>query len=284
MTVSLGKRKRKGAVEEPQSGSEDEQDLRARFQRAFEAKFRPLEKDEPSPAVETPESDHDDDDSEDSDWSGFSEDSDDVQVVAHQQANGSFPETDRTQQKAYMSSKPPKSDDKQVSLRAKQKASDEDDASEAANLKHDLALQRLLKESHLLDPGTFSAKNSAPEGKGRLKALDLRLQGLGARSSLSTQEKMPIAHRKGIQSKAGGREAKRRKEAAENGVILEKAKHASVKDSKRRERSVGGPTVGKFRGGTLRLSGKELRDIQGPKRQGKGMKARSGSSKSVRSF
>ena len=137
------------------------------------------------------------------------------------------------------------------------------------NLKHDLALQRLLKESHLLDSSSFSRKASAPEGKCRIKALDLRIRGLGARESISNQEKMPLSHRRGISTKAATREEKRRKDAAENGVILEKAKSA-LKPGKRRERSVGGPTVGKFKGGLLKLSSKDLRSIEGPKQRGWG--------------
>jgi hypothetical protein len=145
-------------------------------------------------------------------------------------------------------------------------ADHEEDASETANLKNDLALQRLLKESHLLDPSTFKGKASAPEGKSRLKSLDLRLQDLGARKSVSEQQKMPLSHRKGIAAKVTDREERRRKEAAENGVVLEKAKSA-LKAAKRRERSVGGPIVGKFNGGTLKLSSRDVKSIQGPKRR-----------------
>lgn len=121
--------------------------------------------------------------------------------------------------------------------------------------KHDLALQRLLKESHLLDPNSNRAC-SGPQGKGRLKVLDMRLQDLGAKASILQQERMPLAFRKGIAGKTANREATRRKEAAANGVILERAK-ATIKpqqQQQRRERSVGGPGVGKLRGGTLKLS------------------------------
>lgn len=278
MAVSLGKRKRTAPKTDQASDSgEDEQDLRSRFQRAFEAKFRPLETTALEPTKLDAEESNEERSgaSEDSDWSGFSGDDQDdrVEVIAHAVANGSFPELDRSQQRAYMSSKPPASETTSASSKPRSKVAEEDDSTEAANLKHDLALQRLLKESHLLEPGSFNPKNTAPQGKGRLKALDMRLQDLGAKTSLATQDKMPIAHRKGIASKAVGREQKRRNDAAENGIILEKAKHAA-KDMKRRERSVGGPTVGKFRGGTLKLSGKDLRDIQGPKKQGKGKKGR----------
>lgn len=134
---------------------------------------------------------------------------------------------------------------------------------EADNIKNDLALQRLLKESHLLDPNAARA-SSGPQGKGRLKALDMRLQDLGAKASILQQEKMPLALRKGIAAKSAGREATRRREAAENGVILERAK-AVIKpqQQQRRERSVGGPGVGKFRGGTLKLSSSDVKGIQG---------------------
>lgn len=277
MAVSLGKRKRAPFKrEQAHDSGEDEQQLRSRFQRAFEAKFRPLEHAPIQPhKIDTTDSDSDSTDeiSKESDWSGFSDDEEDdpVEVVAHVAANGNLPEVHRSHQRAYMSSKPPSSAAESMHSQSKQKSAEKDDASEAANFKHDLALQRLLKESHLLEPGSFNTNSTVPEGKGRLRALDLRLQDLGAKTSLATQEKMPIAHRKGISSKAVGREQKRRKDAADNGVILEKVKHAT-KDTKWRDRSVGGPTVGKFRGGTLKLSGKDLRDIQGPKKQVKGNK------------
>jgi hypothetical protein len=145
-------------------------------------------------------------------------------------------------------------------------ADHEEDASETANLKNDLALQRLLKESHLLDPSTFKGKVSVPEGKSRLKSLDLRLQDLGAKKSVSEQQNMPLSHRKGIAAKVTDREERRRKQAAENGVVLEKARSA-IKTAKRRERSVGGPTVGKFNGGTLKLSSRDVKSIQGPKQR-----------------
>lgn len=144
--------------------------------------------------------------------------------------------------------------------------SKQDNETEASNLKHDLALQRLLKESHLLDPSSFHGRFSAPEGKGRLKSLDLRLKDLGAKESSSQQQKMPLAHRKGIVAKAAGRESKRRRDAVENGIVLEKAAKGTrarpARVEQRRERSVGGPTMGKFRSGTLKLSQRDLKSIE----------------------
>lgn len=98
--------------------------------------------------------------------------------------------------------------------------------------------------------------------------MDLRLQAVGAKTSILKQEKMPMSHRKGIKAKQSEHEERRRKEARENGVILEKAK-MSAKSSweRKRERGVGGPGVGKFMGGTLKLSKKDILDIEGPKRR-----------------
>jgi Domain of unknown function (DUF4602) len=163
------------------------------------------------------------------------------------------------------SAKPPVLDDS-MPMSDKYKKQDQDSteetAAEAINLKHDLELQRLLKESHLLD----RSSNSSLSHTHRHKAIDLRMQSLGAKSSLFRQEKMPLAHRRGIVAKASQKEATRRKEAKENGIILEKEATARNGKSVRRERGIGGPTIGKFEGGTLKLSRKDIDDIQGPKR------------------
>ena len=98
--------------------------------------------------------------------------------------------------------------------------------------------------------------------------MDLRLQAVGAKTSILKQEKMPMSHRKGIKAKQSKHEERRRKEARENGIILEKAKiSAKTSWQQKRERGVGGPGVGKFTGGTLQLSKKDILDIEGPKRR-----------------
>ena len=138
----------------------------------------------------------------------------------------------------------------------------EEGNSETVNLKNDLDLQRLLKESHLLE----QAKGSPDLGTHRHTAMDMRLTSLGSKSSLSGQGKMPLAHRKGIVAKAGSREALRRKEAQENGIVLEKFMKSAVQPKGKRERGVDAPAVGKFRGGTLRLSKDDIAGIRGPRR------------------
>ena len=134
-----------------------------------------------------------------------------------------------------------------------------DDLNEADNLKNDLALQRLLRESHLLDPSSSLTLS----GSNRHKAIDLHLRSLGAKASVLVQEKMPMAHRKGILSKTKVREKQRRTEAKENGIILEKANGDKVISSKRREKGIGAPAVGKFKGGMLKLSKQDLVAIRG---------------------
>lgn len=70
--------------------------------------------------------------------------------------------------------------------------------------------------------------------------------------------------RKGIVAAAGAREAKRRREAKENGVILERE---TGKKKGRRERKrdfgVDRPGVGRLKGAELRLSDRDIRGIEG---------------------
>ena len=131
---------------------------------------------------------------------------------------------------------------------------------ESVNIQKDLALQRLLKESHLLD-------SSGPlhhTGQARHRALDIRLQDLGSKASVFGQQKMPLAQRKGISAKMTERERSRRYEAKENGIILEKGRSVSRRSDSKRQKGIGAPSVGKFRGGTLTLSKNDVRQIQGP--------------------
>lgn len=154
----------------------------------------------------------------------------------------------------------------EVRLKQANAIDSEEAISDAQNLKKDLALQRLLKESHLLDhESSFS-----PYGQNRHKAMDLRLQELGTKLSLYHQRNMPMAQRKGIAAKVVGREETRRKEAKENGIILEKVAQGRKSNDAKRQRGIGAPSVGKFRGGMLTLSKKDVVEIQGRKKTSKG--------------
>jgi hypothetical protein len=143
-----------------------------------------------------------------------------------------------------------------------------DDEVEVTNLKNDLDLQRLLQESSLLKKHKEASKAD------RHRTIDLRLQSLGLKSSLYSQEKMPMAHRQGIKARAHSREELRRKDARENGIVLEKASQKGSRDKPKRERGVDAPGVGKFRGGTLKLSRRDVADIQGPKQNTRGGRRR----------
>ncbi|KAL2219813.1 hypothetical protein M432DRAFT_280942 [Thermoascus aurantiacus ATCC 26904] len=250
------------------------------FRRYFESRFEPLE---PIPVKNSQSSqsttaineDEDEDENEDTDseWDGISEENDDspqVEVVEHMDTRNMTDNmlVDKKSRKAFMNSKPPSFSDSSTikSTSTKKDQEDDDDAMDAEDLKNDLALQRLLKESHLLE----SASDLNPTGKNRHKAIDLRIQALGAKKSIYTQEKMPMSHRRGILAKAAKREEKRRREARENGIILEKPTFKPKNSNKRRERGIGGPSVGKFVGGTLKLSKADVTRIQGPSKESKG--------------
>ncbi|KAH0537369.1 hypothetical protein FGG08_005811 [Glutinoglossum americanum] len=146
-----------------------------------------------------------------------------------------------------------------------QPGDESDDVTDAASLRNDLALQRLLTESHLLDPQS----SYSPTGANRHKANDLRLQSLGSKSSILTQDKVPMSHRRGMMAKKSEREERRRQEAKENGIILEKVKKVKRANLDRRERSIGGPGVGMFKKGMLRLNKRDVAEIEGPKGYGR---------------
>ncbi|KAL8871195.1 MAG: hypothetical protein Q9174_002921 [Haloplaca sp. 1 TL-2023] len=272
MTVILGKRKRRKEIAkaEPQPGFEDEshgEQAQNLLRKYFESTFEPLESS--TPVVLTSSSvkdDHDTDDASPIEWSGLSEDEErSTIVVDYQKLPSTSLDVSREHLKSFMTSKPPLQPDKPPAT-AKKKGNEPIDAQEAAtdaaNLQKDLALQRLLQESHLLDP----ASTTAPSGQKRHKALDLRQQALGSKSSVFLQKNMPLAQRKGIVAKTVERADKRRRDAKENGIILEKAVAMKRKEPQR-QRGIGGPNVGKFSNGMLTLSKKDVANIVGPKKR-----------------
>lgn len=298
MAPALGKRKRVTRAEleqesrspSPSSGSGDDsgaEDLQAVFRRAFEAKFKPLPTEPKKPKIEDipVQEDEEEEDEEESNWSGISDHENDVEVVEYHDPHRELDDTERAEMKAFMSSKPPTSASKSTSTSSSQKRNkkiEDADTTEASNLKNDLALQKLLRESHLLSAsssGTSTPNTLTATGVDRHKSMDLHLQSLGAKGSIFTQKKMPMAQRKHMELKARTTEAKRRAEAREAGIVLEKENKASTgkKVERKRERGVGGPSIGKFRGGTLSLSKKDVRSITGgggAKGKGKGKKGK----------
>ncbi|KAF2669480.1 hypothetical protein BT63DRAFT_455460 [Microthyrium microscopicum] len=281
MTVTLGKRKRtqpKSTIKSTKSTDSDDESQHVQdvFRKHFEAQFKPLPTEE-----NTAQSQEDlrSDASSDSDsWSGFSEDENTIEVVEHTNDRPARSDVlDKHELKAFLSSKPPPSSTTNTTKPFKSIAPTPpaDDEDSTANLKNDLALQRLLSESHLLT-NTSSTPLQA-SGKARLKALDLRFQSLGSKESLYKQ-KMPMVARKGMVKKAAEREYKRRSEAKEAGIVLErvvkKKPLGGMLGGKKKDKGVGGPGVGKFRGGTLSLSRQDVADIQGMKGHGPFQKKR----------
>ncbi|CAK7567230.1 MAG: pre-rRNA processing and 40S ribosomal subunit assembly [Sporothrix epigloea] len=88
-----------------------------------------------------------------------------------------------------------------------------------------------------------------------------------ASESIFTQAKMPMSMRKGIAAAAASRESKRRQEARESGIVLERpAAKAVSKSAARRMRAVDAPAVGRMRGSELRLRDRDVREIEGAKK------------------
>lgn len=75
-----------------------------------------------------------------------------------------------------------------------------------------------------------------------------------------------MSHRKGMIAKAKERETSRRIHARENGIILERPKSTKAATSKKRDRGVGSPAVGKFKRGMLTLSKRDVAEITGERR------------------
>ncbi|KAF1957393.1 hypothetical protein CC80DRAFT_410694 [Byssothecium circinans] len=288
MAHALGKRKRitREELEHPSrspspSSDSDAEDVQALFRKAFEAKFKPLEIEPVQKKVNEDESEDGEEEEDESDWSGISsegEEDNNVEVIDY--AADSLPTSEkasRGEMRAFMSAKPPSSSTTSTSTKPSRasKKEDNDDSTEALNLKNDLALQNLLRESHILSTHapTYSTRGDTPSAKPtsiatRHKLVDLHMQSLGAKGSIFTQKKMPMQYRKGIAAKATLREDLRRKEAKENGIILERksrgsgsGKGAVGKRDRDRDRGVGAPSVGKFKNGTLTLSRKDVNSI-----------------------
>ncbi|KAH8128605.1 hypothetical protein ACSS6W_003669 [Trichoderma asperelloides] len=233
-------------------------------------------------------SDEDDDELDDDDEE--EEDEDDapiVEVVDHSAPQSSKANTmSKRELKAFMSSRPPdqtsSSSNKPAPAPSSSKSSSSLPEDAPSLLAQDLELRRLISESHLLQTNrplslsaALSTTSSGPaepkafaSGRVRQKALDLRIQALGSKMSIHKQEKMPMHMRKGITAAAVEREAKRRREAKESGVILERE---TGKKKKRDRRGGGGggggggfgPAVGRLKGAELRISERDVKKIEG---------------------
>lgn len=313
MTSVLGKRKSRRAEKDPAEVAAAQEKLR----KFFEAQYEPIV---PTDGTEKEAADGDgevadersdeesDDDGEDGDSNASDEDEDDewgglsgdenpkddttpqIEVVDYTTAVSHPTSSDPTRRKAeraYLSSRVPSALPTAAAEPTKQSSKKAADEDSTTLLRDDLALQRLLTESHLFE-STFGAnaagKGVEHEGRNRHKATDLRLAALGSKDSIYKQAKMPMAHRKGIIAAAEKREEKRRREARENGIVLERpttgvhegwtglkgkkskssaSSRGGAGGSRKREAAVDAPAVGKLRNGLLQLSKKDIREIEG---------------------
>jgi hypothetical protein len=288
MATVLGKRKSRTKNYGP---SVSEEEARAKLARFFEAQHKPLFSTiNSTPAPNTDEEPASDSEASDDDsWDGLSEDdveeeseSSAIEVVAHTDAYSTTTTINKRESRTWLSSRPPiptSAEDTPSSTDKKGNATKEEDA--PSLLKNDLELQRLLAESHLFSAAaakTGDTGEASTEHVGRYRhlATDLRLSALGSKTSIYKQVKMPMSFRKGIQSVAAGKESKRRREARENGIVLERpgasnlSKKASKEKRKGSSRAIDAPAVGRMSNGMLRLSKQDIASIEdsGPRRRG----------------
>ncbi|KAJ6264048.1 hypothetical protein Dda_0188 [Drechslerella dactyloides] len=243
------------------------------FRRHFEARFGSIDlspaptarenSNPPSTTPTHPPSDDDEKDGSDSDgssWDGI-DDTPAPEVISYDFSKPlPPPSTKPSTRRSFMSSKPPTSTSTTITTTTP-KPTPEEAAADAENLKHDLALRRLLSESHLLDNSLSHAS-----ARHRQQALDARIVALGGTplADLSgAASRTPMAIRQGMTRAQDRRAEKLRSSARENGIVLSKSQMKKTKKTttnKKRDRGVGAPAVGKFRRGALILS---RRDVAG---------------------
>ncbi|KAH9900554.1 hypothetical protein F4778DRAFT_148818 [Xylariomycetidae sp. FL2044] len=328
-TTVLGKRKSRAATTRSEEPSISHEEAQAIFARHFESQFAPLSPPSTAVSVGNASAPHETEDlrssdsenEEDGSWDGFSGDEEyeqqqqqqngeeptAVEIITHASLpSRTAPETalSKRESRVYLSSRVPSSSTTtttttvtSTSRKTKPTTTEEDAPS---LLKNDLALRRLLSESHLLQKpgstgtgtGTGTVVVGEHTGRNRHLASDLRMASLGSRESVYAQARMPMAMRKGIEGARARREDKRRREARENGVVLErpssttsvsvgagkKKKMTMSKNGnhqgrgggggggnipRKRELDVGAPAVGRMRNGMLKLSRRDIAEIQG---------------------
>ena len=277
MATILGKRRRPIAQVDPSDESDyltHQSTYQEALRKHFETAFEPVEIVATTTSSHTGTGSHENysgsdigDRDDDSDWDGLSED-EDVQIVSYGTTTLLQEDEDiiKSQRKSFMSSKPPATEQKAVTSKNQTQASLIKEATNAFSLtSEDLALQRLLSESHLLTGTTRSTL--LPTLKARQSAQDLRLRSLGAKKSVDAlgAGNTPMAVRKGIETKKDSRERNRRQHAREAGIVLEREDRSSADKDKRRKRAidVGAPAVGRWKGGTLTLGKQDVAEIRG---------------------
>ncbi|SPO00503.1 uncharacterized protein DNG_03251 [Cephalotrichum gorgonifer] len=272
----------------------EEEAARAIFRKHFEAQFEPLpqksskaekkahdedEDDEDFDGDSGSDSDGDEDDGDSSgedgeEWGGISDDDEPepaVEVVDYSaSATSNTALLGKREHKAFMSSRPPSHHESESKRTAASTTPASDYPEDARTLlAQDLELHRLITESHLLDPTSKLHSKPFTEGRIRMHTTDLRITSLAPGSaSILKQKKMPMSMRKGIESTKTRKEETRRREARENGVILERKGGDAAGPGKRAGgKKRGGPRldmpgIGRLKGAELTLSDRDIRGME----------------------
>ncbi|ORY86181.1 hypothetical protein BCR37DRAFT_385663 [Protomyces lactucae-debilis] len=198
-------------------------------------------------------------------------DSPTVEVVSFDERNltrNSDP-FERQGYKAFMSSKVSKqSGTKTIAPpgRRKRKAEAGEDASDSEDdIKKDKALQRLLRDAHLLDGTTEALELQG--GKARQQSVAEQLKRSGAKQV--AQRKMPVGMRLGMRDAAKKKATAHEESMRENGIITAKKTHADKqammpRKKQKKERSLGTMAgVGRYKNGTLTISKREIDSVNG---------------------
>ncbi|MCJ1421822.1 hypothetical protein MMC32_008189, partial [Xylographa parallela] len=222
MDTTLGKRKRRSQLSStPPPSPSTTAHLHALFQQHFEAKYEPLPTLSPTLLTTTtsPSPRSSPSDSDDSAWEGLSPPTTPVPIITHSTPPRSKrADVPRAELRTFMvnppshpSTHPPKNSHPRQQKPAPPSTTPTptptppsqkpppapSDPTDRALLANDLALQRLLAEAHLLQPPSLSSasSNATTPTLGlttRHRALDLRIQALGAKQSLVGRQQVPL--------------------------------------------------------------------------------------------
>ncbi|CCG81470.1 Predicted protein [Taphrina deformans PYCC 5710] len=165
--------------------------------------------------------------------------------------------------KSFMSGKVPKTGGVASLVQKSRRSTEDDDSgseSDAADdLKKDKELQRLLRESHLLQ----AQGNGSLETEGRIRHKATAAQLIANGASKPKQRKMPIGMRKGIEAAANKREGAADKYNRDNGIVT--ARKAAPVVQKRSNKTLHELNLGKYKNGKLSISRKEIDRVNGPR-------------------
>ncbi|CAI4211779.1 unnamed protein product [Parascedosporium putredinis] len=170
------------------------------FQKHFESHFEPLpQAQEEGLTTQNRANAAQSSDSSEDEWSGISGDEQDtVEVVDH--ASKATPPTQAMGKQS--GPRPSKTSTSKPSLPSQSLPEDS-----RTLLAQDLALHRLITESHLLNPSSKLHTKPFSQGRIRMHATDLRITSLAptGTKSILAQDKMPMTMRKGIKAAKKGR-------------------------------------------------------------------------------